>query len=143
MCCSWRSHRAEPGQRSPSPLFYSSPSPFPLSMGLEDSPRTAHRKHFAPGFSTTMGGTTWGKRESWPGMQVVPRGSVQAELRAGLGGGSQPDVAKAEHPCFSCTLQCVAPATRALFCCQTKKNTAMAQAAGTRSTGGLGAGLLH
>lgn len=62
MCCSWRSHRAEPGQRSPSPLFYSSPSPFPPSMRLEDSPRTAHRKRFPPGISTGDGGDNVGKK---------------------------------------------------------------------------------
>lgn len=130
MCCSWRSHRAEPGQLSPSPLFSSSPSPFPTSMGLEDSPGTAHRKLFPLGISTGEGGDNMGKKGELT--RDAPMGSVQAELRAVLGGGSQPDVAKAEHPYFCCTLQCVAPDTRAFFCCQTQKNTTMAQAAGTQ-----------
>lgn len=94
MCCSWRSHRAEPGQLSPSPPFSSSPSPLPLSMGLEDSPETAHRKSFPPGISTTEGaglaakeGATWGKAgRVRQGCRRSPRDSCgQARLSGAVG----------------------------------------------------------
>lgn len=60
MCCSWRSHRAEPGRLSPSPPLSPSPGSLPPCVGLEDSPENAHRKSFPPGISN---GTQQGREQ--------------------------------------------------------------------------------
>jgi len=65
MCCSWRSHRAEPGQLSPSP----SPGSLPPCMSLEDSPENAHRRSFPLGISTRIlqgkEQVLWHRRVKW------------------------------------------------------------------------------
>lgn len=144
MCCSWRSHRAESGQLSPSPASLLLPKPPSSERGPGRRPRNRSQKELSSGDlhqgksrSRGKGGGNVGKsRESLPRMQAVPMGvlpAVQAELRAGLEGRSQPQggsKGKEGIPILS--------ATRALLSCQPQHTTTMAQAAGTMKHQGVG-----
>lgn len=103
MCCSWRSHRAEPGQLSPSLPFLLLPKPPSSERGPGRRPRNRSQKELSSGDlhqgksrSRGEGGGNVGEsRESSPQMQAVPMGllpAVQAELRPGLEGRSRPEL---------------------------------------------------
>lgn len=152
MCCSWRSHRAEPGQLSPSPSSFLLPKPPSSERGPGRWPRKCSQKELSSGdLQQVLCLQRRGKsRESSPWMHVVPLGlllAVQAELRAGIEGRSQPESAGWDYPYLVCmgTEQCgTAAAMRALPSCQTHHNTTVA--AGTWcpwSTSGSDAGTYH
>lgn len=98
MLCSWRSHRAEPGQLYLPPFFSSSssPSPLPPSVGLEAGPESAHRKRFPAGSPLGEGQAKEGTRGEKQGGLATdvggpmgPQPVALAGLGAGLEGGSQ------------------------------------------------------
>lgn len=104
MCCSWRSHRAEPGRLSPSPSL---PLPrLPSSVrGPGRQPRKCSQKELSSGDIqrdpageraglAAKEGNVGKSRDSLQWMQAAPGGflpAARSELRAGLRGRSQPE----------------------------------------------------